>query len=58
MAAFGWSDVDAATNQYSWRKHNINILTDADQPNDPATGSVQLRGVPCRIYADEPPQTA
>ncbi len=57
MAAFGWSDVDADSNQYNWRKHNLNILTDADQPNDPATGSVQLRGVPCRIYADEPPRT-
>jgi hypothetical protein len=26
---------------------------DADPPNDPATGSVQLRGVPCRVYLDE-----
>jgi anaerobic selenocysteine-containing dehydrogenase len=57
MAAFGWSDIDADTHQYNWRKNNLNILTDADQPNDPATGSVQLRGVPCRIYPDEPPPT-
>ncbi len=55
MAAFGWSDVEADENQHNWRKSNINILTDADEPNDPATGSVQLRGVPCRIYSDEPP---
>jgi len=55
MAAFGWSDIDENTNQYNWRKNNLNILTDADPPNDPATGSVQFRGIPCRIYLDEPP---
>jgi anaerobic selenocysteine-containing dehydrogenase len=55
MAAFGWSDIDEDTNQYNWRKNNLNILTDADPPNDPATGSVQFRGIPCRIYLDEPP---
>lgn len=58
IAAFGWSDIDAETNQHNWRKYNINILTDADQPNDPATGSVQLRGVPCRIFLEEPPPTS
>ena len=27
MAAFGWSDIDENTNQYNWRKNNLNILT-------------------------------
>ena len=54
MGAFGWWDPKAGNNQYNWRKNNINILTDGDPPNDPATGSVQLRGIPCRVFADEP----
>jgi anaerobic selenocysteine-containing dehydrogenase len=57
MAAFGWSDFDERTNQYDWRKNNLNILTDADPPHDPATGSVQFRGVPCRIYPDDSAKT-
>jgi anaerobic selenocysteine-containing dehydrogenase len=57
MAAFGWSDFDEETKQYDWRKNNLNILTDADPPHDPATGSVQFRGVPCRISPDELPKT-
>ncbi len=55
MAAFGWWDPEDEANPNAWRKHNVNILTDADPPHDPATGSVQLRGVPCRVYSDEPP---
>ncbi|MBI2317902.1 MAG: molybdopterin-dependent oxidoreductase [Betaproteobacteria bacterium] len=58
VASFGWWDPEAEDNQYNWRKHNINILTDADPPNDPSTGSVQLRGVPCRVYLEEPPEVA
>lgn len=54
MAAFGWWDPKAGDNQYNWRKFNVNILTDGDPPNDPSTGSVQLRGVPCRVFAEEP----
>jgi anaerobic selenocysteine-containing dehydrogenase len=54
FAAFGWSFPEDYENQYSWRKANINILSDNDPPYDVPTGSVQLRGIPCRIYkADE-----
>lgn len=55
LAAFGWWDTDAEDNEFGWRKNNINILTDGDPPHDPATGSVQLRGVPVRVFAEEPP---
>jgi len=50
FAAFGWSFPEDEANQYSWRRANINILTDNDPPYDAPTGSVQLRGIPCRIY--------
>ena len=54
MAAFGWWDTEAEDNEYNWRKYNINILTDGDPPHDPGTGSVQLRGIPVRVFAEEP----
>jgi anaerobic selenocysteine-containing dehydrogenase len=54
-AAFGWWDTQAEDNEFDWRSSNINILTDADPPYCPGTGSVQLRGVPVRVFADEPP---
>lgn len=54
LAAFGWWDTGAEDSEFNWRKYNINILTDGDPPYDPATGSVQLRGVPVRVFADEP----
>jgi anaerobic selenocysteine-containing dehydrogenase len=55
VAAFGWWDTGAEDNEFNWRKYNINVLTDADPPYDPGTGSVQLRGVPVRVFANEPP---
>jgi hypothetical protein len=54
LAAFGWWDTSADDSEYNWRKNNMNILTDGDKPNCPATGSVQLRGVPVRVFAEEP----
>lgn len=54
VASFGWWDTEAEDNEFNWRKYNINVLTDGDPPNDPATGSVQLRGVPVRVFAEEP----
>jgi anaerobic selenocysteine-containing dehydrogenase len=54
VAAFGWWDTEAEDNEYDWRKYNINILSNGDKPNCPATGSVQLRGIPVRVFAEEP----
>jgi anaerobic selenocysteine-containing dehydrogenase len=53
IAAFGWWDTKAESNEYEWRKYNINILSEGDGANCPATGSVQLRGIPVRVYAEE-----
>ncbi len=49
FASFGWSFPEDENNQYGWRKANINVLTDNDPPYETGTGSVQLRGIPCRI---------
>ncbi|MCC6194054.1 MAG: molybdopterin-dependent oxidoreductase [Burkholderiales bacterium] len=56
VAAFGWWEPAAEDDEFNWRKSNLNILTDGDQPNCPATGSVHLRGVPVRVFAVEPPR--
>lgn len=58
IAAFGWWDTGAEDNQFHWRRNNLNILSDGTPPNDPATGSVELRGIPCRVYPSEPPPKA
>jgi anaerobic selenocysteine-containing dehydrogenase len=51
FAAFGWYFPEEASNLYEWTKSNINILTESDPPDDAAIGSVELRGVPCKVYA-------
>jgi hypothetical protein len=40
---FGWGD-------YGYEDSNMNIITDYEKPWDHATGSVALRGYPCRVY--------
>jgi len=51
MPAFGWWYPEEPSTQYDWRKSNINILIDYG-PEELATGAVQLRGIPCRIYKE------
>ena len=52
MASFGWWFPEDPANSSQWDKANINILID-DTQAEPATGSVELRGLPCRIYKSE-----
>jgi len=35
---------------YDWKGSNINMLTKNDPPYEPSLGSVNLRGISCRIY--------
>lgn len=51
MPAFGWWYPEEPSTQYDWRKSNINILIDYGA-EELATGAVQLRGIPCRIYRE------
>jgi anaerobic selenocysteine-containing dehydrogenase len=53
ITAFGWWDTEAEDNEYDWRKYNINILSGGDGATCPATGSMQLRGIPVRVYSEE-----
>jgi anaerobic selenocysteine-containing dehydrogenase len=53
MPAFGWWFPEEPSTQYDWRKANINVLTERF-PEELSTGAVQLRGIPCRIYREEP----
>ena len=37
---------------YGWSESNINILTESAPPYEPALGSLNLRGVPCKVSKD------
>ena len=50
IGAFGWWFPEEASTVYGWEKSNINILTSSGPEFDPATGSTQLRGIPCNVY--------
>ena len=53
VAAYGWwfperKDLELC----GWKESNINILTENDPPYEPAIGSTNLRGFPCRVYKE------
>jgi anaerobic selenocysteine-containing dehydrogenase len=47
--SFGWWFPETPDNLFEWDKANLNILMDND-PADPTTGAVEVRGIPCRVY--------
>lgn len=48
FASFGWWFPEEPSNLFDWDKSNVNILFETESP-EPATGSVELRGIPCRV---------
>jgi anaerobic selenocysteine-containing dehydrogenase len=51
IAAFGWWFPEKGPSElYEWQKANLNMLTDASPPYDPAMGSANLRGILCRVF--------
>jgi anaerobic selenocysteine-containing dehydrogenase len=52
MASFGWWFPEKGAHEYGWRDANLNVLTDNDPPYDGPTGSIHLRGIPCRVYKE------
>ncbi|MCL0059657.1 molybdopterin-dependent oxidoreductase [Dehalococcoidia bacterium] len=53
VASYGWWFPEkGASELFDWRKSNINIITDSAPPYDPAFGSLNLRGIPCRVVGD------
>jgi anaerobic selenocysteine-containing dehydrogenase len=47
-ASFGWWFPERADDLFAWDKSNVNILFDT-QSEEPATGTVEVRGIPCRV---------
>ena len=47
--AFGWWFPEEPSNLMQWDKSNVNILFDSE-PEEPATGSLELRGMPGRVF--------
>ena len=50
IVAYGWWFPERSYNNlYGWNEANLNILTSNTPPHDPAMGSVNLRGISCRV---------
>ena len=50
FADYGWWFPEQDNhNLHGWQESNLNMLTDADSPAEPAIGSTYLRGIPCRL---------
>ena len=49
VASFGWWFPEHPEEMFAWDKSNINILTRSEPPYDPAIGTTDLRGIPCRV---------
>jgi len=50
IVAYGWWFPERSYDKlYGWNEANLNILTSNAPPHDPAMGSVNLRGVSCRV---------
>ncbi len=50
MADYGWWFPEMGVKElFGWRESNINMLTDGNSSFNPVLGTVQLRGIPCRI---------
>jgi anaerobic selenocysteine-containing dehydrogenase len=50
VAAFGWWLPEEPETMFAWDRVNLNMVTDSGPPYDPLSGSVQLKGIPCRVY--------
>ena len=51
-ASFGWWFPEESNRSFGWDRANVNILFGTDKA-EPATGAVEVRGVPCRVYKVE-----
>jgi anaerobic selenocysteine-containing dehydrogenase len=45
-----WFPEKDAADLYGWQESNINLLTSNEPPYEPSLGTVNLRGIGCRIY--------
>jgi anaerobic selenocysteine-containing dehydrogenase len=49
MADYGWWFPERPDESFCWADSNINCLTSSNGPIDPILGTVQLRGIPCKV---------
>ena len=50
-ADFGWWFPEEGNYElHGWKESNINLLFDDQSVDSPETGSLNLRGLPCRVY--------
>lgn len=51
FVSYGWWFPEKGLAElYGWRESNLNILLGGEPPYEPAVGSLNLRGIPCRIF--------
>jgi len=51
MVSYGWWFPERKDGDlYGWTESNINLLTSSDPPYESGIGSLNLRGLPCKIY--------
>jgi len=50
VTSFGWWFPEDRSGVFGWDKSNINVLTRSEPPYDPGIGTVDLRGIPCKVY--------
>jgi anaerobic selenocysteine-containing dehydrogenase len=48
--SWGWWFPEEPEDLFSFRKSNLNVITQSEPPYDGETGSVELGAIPCRIY--------
>jgi anaerobic selenocysteine-containing dehydrogenase len=48
--SFGWWFPEEPEDLFSFRKSNINVMTQSEPPYDQETGSVELGAIPCKVY--------
>ncbi len=51
VTSFGWWFPEDRTGVCGWDRSNINVLTRSEPPYDPGIGTVDLRGIPCKVYS-------
>ena len=48
ITSFGWWFPERG-GLFGWDESNINVLTRSEPPYDPAFGTFEIRGIPCRV---------
>jgi anaerobic selenocysteine-containing dehydrogenase len=50
FVSWGWWFPEDPADHYQFRKSNVNVLIPGEPPYDRETGSVEMGGIPCKVY--------